>query len=251
MQERRSFLSVLPPVTTHLIIINILVWLAQQVLPKVGIDLTNILGMHYFQAESFRFWQLLSYAFLHSTESFSHLFFNMFALFMFGSAIEHRFGSQRYILYYLVCALVAALSQQAVWAFSLYSIAASAIPYISLPSGTLVATASFLNQFITVGASGALFGILLAFGWFFPNSRIFFFFIPYPIKAKYFVIIYGIIELVFGISSSGDGVAHFAHLGGMLGGLILILIWKYWRPSSRFQKGRWSFRQNGEDTGEL
>ncbi len=226
MQQRRSILSAFPPVTLNLIIINVLVWLAQNVLPSIGIDLTNLLGLHYFQAEHFGVWQLLSYAFLHSTNGFSHVFFNMFALFMFGSTIERLFGGKRFLLYYLICAVVAAVSQQIVWAFSLYPIASSGIPYISMPSGAIEPTVAFLNRFITVGASGSIFGILLAFGWFYPNVPIFLLFIPIPIKAKYFVCIYGLIELFLGISSTGDGVAHFAHLGGMLGGLILILIWR-------------------------
>lgn len=226
MQQRRSIFSAFPPVTLNLIIINLLVWLAQNVLPNIGIDLSNILGMHYFQAEQFHIWQLLSYAFLHSTASFSHVFFNMFALFMFGSAVERFLGGKKFLIFYLVCALTAALSQQLVWAFSLYPIATSGVPFVSMPSGAVESTTDFLNRFITVGASGSVFGILLAFGWFFPNAAIFLLFIPIPIKAKYFVIFYGLVELFLGISSTGDGVAHFAHVGGMIGGLLLILIWR-------------------------
>lgn len=215
----------LPPVTLNLIIINVLFWLAQIALVRVNINLTDIFGMHYFQASSFRVWQLITYAFLHDTSNFGHVFFNMFALFMFGISIEQLFGGKRFLLYYIVCALAAALTQQIVWAIDLMPIVNSGAESISLADG-LYPTATILNRFITVGASGAVFGILLAFGWFFPNAAIFLFFIPIPIKAKYFVVIYGLIELLAGISSSGDGVAHFAHVGGMIGGLILILLWR-------------------------
>lgn len=222
MQSRFSFAHTFPPVTLNLLIINMLLWLAQLVLPQ----LTNIAGMHYFQAEDFRIWQLLSYAFLHSPSGFSHIFFNMFALFMFGGHIERLFGSRRFLVYYLVCAFSAAVSQQLVWAYSLYPLASSGQEFVLMPSGNLEPVSYLLNLPLTIGASGAVFGVLLAFGWFYPNAPIFLMFIPFPIRAKYFVIFYGLLELWQGVQGAGDGVAHFAHLGGMVGGLILILIWR-------------------------
>lgn len=224
MQERNSYFSAFPPISLNLIIINIIVWLAQIVLPRFGIDLTGFAGMHYFRAEDFRIWQLFTYAFLHDPNGFSHVFFNMFALLMFGASIERLFRGKRFLLYYVVCVLSAAITQQIVWAIDLYPIASLEAPSVSMGARE-VAMNVFLNRFITLGASGAIFGILLAFGWFFPNAPIFLMFIPIPIKAKYFVIIYGILELFGGIQSTGDGVAHFAHVGGMVGGLLLILLW--------------------------
>ena len=211
--RRNSILATLPPATLNLIIINGLVWLAELVLLRFGYNLIDLLGMHYFEAPNFSFWQLITYAFLHDDSSISHLFFNMFALFMFGGQIERLWGSRRFLIFYGVCALTAAITQQIVWYFGLHEMALSSGGYETV-------------QYVTVGASGAIFGLLLAFGMLFPNAAIFIFFIPIPIKAKYFVIFYGIIELLLGIKGMASGVAHFAHVGGMIGGLILVLLWR-------------------------
>lgn len=211
--RRNSILATLPPATLNLIIINGLVWLAELVFLRFGYNLIDLLGMHYFEAPNFSFWQLITYAFLHDDSSISHLFFNMFALFMFGGQIERLWGSRRFLIFYGVCALTAALTQQIVWYFGLHEMALLSGGYAT-------------EQYVTVGASGAIFGLLLAFGMLFPNAAIFIFFIPIPIKAKYFVVFYGIIELLLGIKGMASGVAHFAHVGGMIGGLILILLWR-------------------------
>ena len=211
--RRNSILATLPPATLNLIIINGLVWLAELVFLRFGYNLIDLLGMHYFEAPNFSFWQLITYALLHDDSSISHLFFNMFALFMFGGQIERLWGSRRFLIFYGVCALTAAITQQIVWYFGLHEMALLSGGYAT-------------EQYVTVGASGAIFGLLLAFGMLFPNAAIFIFFIPIPIKAKYFVVFYGIIELLLGIKGMASGVAHFAHVGGMIGGLILVLLWR-------------------------
>lgn len=215
-----------PPVTRNLIIINFLVWFAELVLPRYGIDLISIFGLHYFEASEFNLMQLFTYMFLHSDDSINHVFFNMFSLWMFGSLIERFWGKWRYLFFYITCGLSAAIVQEAVWFFSFHELALLGSDLVRIGGGAVVQANEALNMAITVGASGAVFGLLLAFGMLFPNSKVFLLFIPIPIKAKYFVIIYGVAELFFGVSAVGDNVAHFAHLGGMLGGLILILLWR-------------------------
>lgn len=213
--------------THRIIILNVLIWVAQMALPKVGIELTSMLGMHYWEAESFALWQLLSYMFLHSTDGVEHILMNMFAVWMFGQAIEARWGARRFVLYYLLTGVSAGLVQQLAWTYEIAPIA-SAYEYISLGSRQ-IPMARWLDLHLTVGASGAVFGILLAYGMLFPNALIYPLFLPLPIKAKYWVIIYGVIELFAGIypsASYASNVAHFAHLGGMIGGIILILLWR-------------------------
>jgi len=152
----------------------------------------------------FQPWQLVSYAFLHG--GYAHLFFNMFALYMFGPDIERLLGARRFLTYYIVCVLGAAVAQLAV----LRMVGNPPVP--------------------TVGASGGIFGILLAFGLAFPRRRLMLIFPPIPMPAWLFVALYGLLELYLGVSGHDSGVAHFAHLGGMVGGFALIL---YWRAQQR------------------
>lgn len=169
---------------------------------------------------------MLTYMFLHDTSSLSHLFFNMFAVFMFGRSIEMTWGSKRYLMYYLITGIGAGLVQELIWFINLSDLIGSGYESVSY-NGATIPVASFINEFVTIGASGAVFGILLAFGALYPNAELFIMFIPIPVKAKYFVVVYGLIELFLGIrNSGGDNVAHFAHLGGMLFGLIMVLYWK-------------------------
>ncbi|MDO5571379.1 MAG: rhomboid family intramembrane serine protease [Bacteroidales bacterium] len=229
-QQRSNFLSSIPPVTLNLIIINALLFLASLVFQQTGISLFSILGLHYFQASGFNAAQLITYMFLHA--NFTHLFFNMFSLYMFGRTLENVWGGKRFLIYYMVTGLGAAFIQEIVWWFQIQDV----LSHDSFNLGSqIVDKAAFisqflpdyLNQYITIGASGAVFGILLAFGMLFPNAQLYMMFIPVPIKAKYFVIGYGILELFLGVGNfSGDNVAHFAHLGGMIFGYILIKIWK-------------------------
>lgn len=195
-------------VTKNLIIINVIAFLAQMALPRIGIDFTSMMGLHYFGSERFGIWQVLTYMFLHG--NVSHIFFNMFALWMFGSTLERVWGSWRFLVFYLVTGVGAAVVQELVWSLSY----------------TPEQLAYYADALLTIGASGAVYGILLGFGMMFPNAPIFFLFIPIPIKAKWFVLGYGLLELFYGVTGSTDGIAHFAHLGGMLFGFILIKVWE-------------------------
>lgn len=212
--------KVLPTVVKNLLIINVLMYLAAITLERFGIDLTNILGLHFFKASDFRIYQFVTYMFMHA--NFTHLFFNMFALWMFGNTLENLWGSQRFLLYYMVCGLGAGLCQELVQYIEYTTTLAE---YATVNTGSqIIPMADYLNMMNTVGASGAIYGLLLAFGMMFPDSRIYLYFLV-PIKAKWFVIGYAVIELLSGLGGH-DNVAHFAHLGGMLFGLILILYWK-------------------------
>ena len=236
MTQGNSFFSRIPTITKNLIIINFIVWLATMVLSsRVGFDIEKFGALHYFEASDFNPVQLITYMFMHA--DFTHFFFNMFALFMFGTTIERTLGQTRFLFYYISCGLGAAIIQEITWYFTWESIFTmplanqNAISLEEMSQAIAQAQAMgldlpFLNQLLTVGASGAVYGILLAFGMIFPNQPIYMMFIPVPIKAKYFVIGYGAIELLYGLSMANDGVAHFAHLGGMLFGLLMILYWK-------------------------
>jgi membrane associated rhomboid family serine protease len=213
--------SFLPVVVKNLLIINGIMFLADMVLTRFGIQLNEILGLHFFMASGFRPYQLLTYMFMHA--NFSHLFFNMFALWMFGNVLENIWGTKRFLMYYILCGLGAAVMQEGVQYIE-YVTQLSHYQNVNIGS-SIIPMSEYLNYMTTVGASGAIYGLLLAFGMMFPNSLIYLYFVM-PIKAKWFVIGYAVVELLTGIFSSGDQVAHFAHLGGMLVGLIIILVWK-------------------------
>ena len=207
----------LPPITKNLLLINLICWLADLALGRYGVDMTHWLGLHYVTAPDFYLWQPLTYMFMHA--NFSHLFFNMFAVLMFGPALEERWGGRRFLIYYLITGLGAAIVQETVWALQLQPILNTVTPTMA---------AALANRVVTIGASGAVFGILLAFGWLFPDVRMYIMFIPIPIRARTLVIIYALVELFTGLApSAGDNVAHFAHLGGMIFGWLLILWWRY------------------------
>lgn len=214
----------LPQITKNILIINLIVFFADFVMERYGINFTQYFGLHYITSGDFHFWQPLTYMFMHA--NFSHIFFNMFAVLMFAPAIEREWGSKRFLIYYLVTGLGAAVVQEAVWALNIHNI-------ISPLNAAL-----FAERVVTVGASGAVFGILLAFGWMFPDVRMFIMFIPIPIRARTLVIIYALIELFTGIAPSADNIAHFAHLGGMLFGLLLILWWRF-RGHDGFDSNPW------------
>jgi len=196
----------MPPATRALILINVGVYLLEKVAPDLMLGLFALWPLH---TPLFRPWQLISYAFLHDPTNLAHIFFNMFALFMFGRALESYWGARRFVLYYLICVLAAALTQLAVQ---------GGVSGVTEPEPTL-------------GASGGVFGVLLAFAWYFPRQRLFLIPIPVPIPAWLFVPAYGLLELILGVTGRQQSVAHFAHLGGMLGGLLCIL---YWRMRHRF-----------------
>ena len=211
----------IPPITKNLIIINVLCFFGAIVAERYGIDVDKILSLHFFMASDFNTGQLVTYMFMHG--GFTHIFFNMFALWMFGRVREQVWGPKRFLIYYMVCGIGAGLIQELVQFVQYETVL---VNYDSVQTGFgIIPMDEYLNMMRTVGASGAIYGILLAFGMLFPNSQMFVFPLPFPIKAKYFVIFYALIELFMGMSAN-DNVAHFAHLGGMLFGLILILYWR-------------------------
>lgn len=243
-----SFFRNIPPVTKNLLIINVLIWLACTLLPGFGASMDRSCGLHYFTSPEFRFWQPITYMFMHG--GFSHVLFNMFGVVMFGAVIERVFGSARYLLFYLTVGVGAALVQEGVYAIWIHSLASSlpvgvTMSEIAVKGAELISngmnwtdsTLGTINQLInvpTVGASGALFGVLLAFAMIFPNMPLYIMFIPVPVKAKWMVLSYGVLELFFGVTGLQSGVAHFAHLGGMVVALLLII---YWRKRGEINSG--------------
>lgn len=261
-QIRMGGFNILPPGVKNLLIINILAFFATFVFLKTGrADLTELFGLHFPGATNFHVWQFVTYMFMHA--NFSHIFFNMFALWMFGAAVENTWGTKRFLIYYFITGLGAALVHYLITFFQIHPMLTLLNQFLDSPSletyrylaenakdirfhdmlsnnlmvlqqnpGSLDeivsitanAKAQYLDSFNIIGASGAVYGVLLAFGMLFPNDYIYLYFML-PIKAKWFVVIYGVIELVTGLSTS-DGIAHFAHLGGMIFGLIVILLWR-------------------------
>ncbi|MFH1297535.1 MAG: rhomboid family intramembrane serine protease [Bacteroidota bacterium] len=260
--------KLLPPVVKNLLIINGLFYLATLTFESAfGIDLVRLLGLHFFQSGLFQPYQYVTYMFLHA--GFGHILYNMFALWMFGYLLENVWGSKRFLTYYMITGIGAAVIQTLVnwWDFSslqqealLYADQPSLDTFVGFvkhyfpnyyeyhdtirgfigqwtlnPASPTYATQSvdYVTQLIelqmnvpTIGASGAVYGILLAFGMMFPNMLVYIYFL-FPIKAKWIVILYGAIEIFSGISNNpSDNVAHFAHLGGMIFGFFLILYWK-------------------------
>ena len=219
--------------------INVLMFLALLVAEKQGVDLNSVLGLHLFASEGFQPYQLVTYMFMHA--SVTHLFFNMFALYMFGRTLEYMWGAKRFLVYYLVAGIGAALVQETIGMVRYHEALDGMSPLdvelvLSRGFDALREGKNFVNPQLahlnvvlnstTVGASGAIYAILLGFGMLFPEERMIVFPVPFPIKAKYFVMGYVVIELYLGVSGSADGVAHFAHLGGMLFGFILIFFWR-------------------------
>ena len=226
----------IPTMTKNLLIVNFLTFVATWVLQLRGVDLTNLLGLHFFLASDFNFYQFFTYMFLHG--GFTHIFFNMFALWMFGSVIERVWGPKKFIFYYICCGIGAGIVQELVQYVN-YSIEGLAAYQYVNAGGVQMTTDAYINLWTTIGASGAVYAILLAFGMIFPNERLFIIPFPFPIKAKWLVAGYIVIELVSAMSGPGDGVAHMAHLGGMLFGFLLIRYWqKHPDSSQRFGRSR-------------
>lgn len=221
----------IPTITKNLLIVNVVVFLATYLFRTMGVDLNNVLGLHFFLAPDFHIYQLFTYMFAHG--GFSHIFFNMFALWMFGCIVERTWGPKKFLTYYIVCGVGAGLFQELAQFAQFYLIASEHL--LAQTMKVADAYAAGLNPWTTVGASGAVYGILLAFGMLYPEERIFIFPLPVPIKAKWFVMGYAAIELFMAYSSTGDGVAHLAHLGGMVFGFFLI---RYWRrhPDIRYSR---------------
>jgi membrane associated rhomboid family serine protease len=279
--------QMLPPVVKNLIIINVLMALLQFVLIRRGIDLSDYLGLHYWKSYYFKPWQYITYMFMHGSpdnvsETVMHLFSNMFPLWMFGSMLENLWGPKRFLTFYLVCGLGAALCHLAVVGYDFHILNQNVLAFQHNPTadqfsrmlqqndwqsippfrnlslawesdpgadGFRQDAINMIEQYLhgytdpvfgghaaglfdqtTVGASGAVFGILLAFGYLFPNMLLYFLF-AIPIKAKWFVMMYGAFELYYVIRANpGDNVAHLAHLGGMLFGYLLLRAWRM-RPN--------------------
>lgn len=258
----------MPPVVKNLIIINVLMLVAKYVLHNSGIDLDEILGLHYIGSPHFHSWQFVTHLFMHG--DVWHLVFNMFALYMFGKVLEMVWGSQRFLIYFFVTGLGAAALHSYVTYLEISHLQKTVSAFVNTPSPELLSAfvksnlghlpsevADLVNNWSvspnnsgysqqavvwvqeifsmkidtpTIGASGAVYGVLLAFGYLFPNTELMLLFPPIPIKAKWFVIIFGAIELFLGITQSNSSIAHFAHLGGMLFGFILL---KYWEKSTK------------------
>ena len=277
-EYRPSKFKLLPEVIKNLLIINALFFFGTYVCEKTfGIDLIDKLGLHFVTSQKFQPYQVITYMFMHG--NLTHIFFNMFALWMFGNVLENYWGAKRFLTYYIICGIGAAITHYVIFYYQVQPTLHFINDYIADPNlqtfegffktgyfqvaSPEIATranefvsqynaleaagnkqemlrtsidyitqykADFLNASTIVGASGSVFGLLLAFGMLFPNSVIYIYF-AIPMKAKYFVILYGAIELFSGVANSqGDNVAHFAHLGGMLFGFILI---KYWQRNDR------------------
>ena len=239
----RGFMG-LPPVVKNIIMINVLMLLAYIAAQSVwGIDLISILGIYFPKSEQFMPLQIVTHMFMHA--GFLHLLFNMYALYIFGQVLENVWGPKRFFIYYIICGLGAALTHETVIAFQYSHLAQSLSPenlQLVLKEGTtlfkqgqgftdpdMLKLQMLLNT-PTVGASGAIFGVLLAFGVLFPNTQLMLLIPPMPIRAKYFVMIYGAIELYLAVTQSGGNIAHTAHLGGMLFGYILI---RYWQKTTK------------------
>lgn len=226
----------IPSITKNLLIINVLAFFATWVFEKQGLDLTATFGLHFFMAKDFSFYQLVTYLFMHG--SFMHLFFNMFAVWMFGTVMERVWGPKRFLIYYLVCGIGAGIIQEVVQYINYANENLAAYDFVMTSSGRIT-TEAYLNLWTTVGASGAVYAILLAFGMTFPNERMFIIPFPFPIKAKWLIGGYIVIEVWSALNTPGDGIAHMAHLGGMLFGFLLI---RYWRKHPNIEQ-----RFNGQN----
>jgi membrane associated rhomboid family serine protease len=246
---RSSSFSQLPEIVKNLLIINGLFFLAKITLPS-GIDMDKLFALHPFQSPDFKPYQIITHMFMHG--NFTHLLFNMFALWMFGKILENVWGAKRFLIYYLATGLGAMILYSLVQYIQISALEAKMtieqIQHVASDKGYEIfqirnsfedinkwginyqinqKMCDLMNLYYTpvLGASGAVFGILLAFGMLFPNTLLYLYF-AIPVKAKYFVIGYAVLELFNGITNTNDGVAHFAHLGGMLFGFILL---KYWQ----------------------
>jgi rhomboid-like protein len=235
--QRTGPLEHMPTVVKNLVIINALFYLVKFLGNGqfLGQDMDSLLGLHYLTSPEFRPWQLVTHMFMHG--DFWHLFFNMFGLLMLGSPLEYRWGSKRFLTYYAICGLGAAAIYLGVQAIDYTQVVALLSPeqveMVRRDGQQYVFNDSAMNHLAglyyidLVGASGAIFGVLVAFGMLYPNVELMIFPLPIPIKAKYFVMIYGAYELYSGLARhQGDNVAHFAHIGGLVVGFITILVWR-------------------------
>jgi membrane associated rhomboid family serine protease len=233
--NRSAPFSNIPVVVKNLLIINIIFFIAT-LLFRDGNNylLVEHLGVFYFDSPNFRIWQVITYMFMHSPVSYAHILFNMFALYTFGSTLEYIMGQKRFLNFYLITGLGALALQMIIQAIEVYSLTGGITIDVAQYTSTDREALNKLSEIYygpMLGASGAIFGLLIAFGMLFPNAELFILFIPAPVKAKYIIPIYVVLELVLGVAQfSGDSVAHFAHIGGALFGFILIKLWGLKRP---------------------
>ncbi|MEJ2904493.1 rhomboid family intramembrane serine protease [Pedobacter panaciterrae] len=233
----------IPPVVKNLLIINVIFFAATFMFKdsQGGYLLVEKLSVFYFDSPFFKIWQPITYMFMHSPGTFMHIFFNMFALYMFGGVLESRWGAKRFLNFYLITGLGALALQWAVQAFEVYQIAGTAMPgqalyHLQNLTEAQVQTLIGIYNGPMLGASGAVFGLLVAFGVLYPNTELYILFIPVPIKAKYIIPVYILFELSMGVARvQGDSVAHYAHLGGALIGFILVKLWKD-KDNNRFYR---------------
>ena len=214
--NRGGFLSSIPPVTRNLILVNIVVFVFTLINEEFMI---GTFGLFYPSSRFFHWWQVVTHMFMHG--GFWHIFFNMYTLFIFGSVLERTIGPKRFLLFYFVTGLGAVALHMGVQYLQLHplQVAAASDPSV-LPAFYARANVP------TLGASGAIYGVLIGYAMFYPNSILTLIFPPVSLKAKWFVLIFAGIELATGVTGTADGIAHFAHLGGMLFGWLLILYWK-------------------------
>lgn len=228
----------LTPAVKNIMIINVLIYLACFVVPGLSENLTG----YYFASPNFRPWQIVTHMFMHSMSDFTHIFFNMYALYLFGTALENYWGTKKFVIYYMTCGIGAFFLHMGVSYFEIqkmmqaltdreiYQVMITGLEEGKAYKVQMVDLYSAINTGV-VGASGAVFGVLLGFGMLFPNTELMLLFPPIPLKAKYFVMIYGAIEFYLAMrQTAGDNVAHYAHLGGMIFGYLLL---KYWQKNSK------------------
>lgn len=233
----------LPPVVKNLLIINIICFLPSLYFSHGfngnGDPIASLFGVYYFNSPNFKVWQVITYMFMHG--GWAHIFFNMFALYSFGGAVEYLMGSKRFLNFYFICGLGAIALQMAVQAFEVYSItggitlAQPGLESSYLQYGEHAQKLYDIYHANMVGASGSIFGVLIAFGMIYPNAELMIMFIPVPVKAKYIIPVYVVLELLLGVGQfGGDNVAHFAHLGGALLGFIFVKLWHLQGPKDYY-----------------
>lgn len=231
-QYRPGGFGYLPVVTKNIIIINVILYLLKVVLQQAKhIDLDDYLGLHYYLASDFKPHQFITYIFMHS--SFQHILFNMLGVYIFGQVLEQVWGPKRYLIFYIITGLGAALAQYVIMHFEISHTLDMvnqelASPLMSAADKTDLINQKYeyLNRQVIVGASGSLFGLLGAFGMLFPNRELYLYFL-FPVKAKWLVIAYGAFEIFSGLrGAAGDNVAHFAHIGGLIVGVVLVFLWR-------------------------
>jgi membrane associated rhomboid family serine protease len=230
-QYRPGAFGGLPVVTKNIIIINVLLFAAKVILERQGIFLNDYLGLHYHLASNFKPHQFISYIFMHG--GITHIFFNMFGVFIFGQVLEQVWGPKRYLTFYILTGLGAAIAQYVIMHFQITDVLnvvneeiASNRLSVQDKAQLIDQKFDYLNRHVIIGASGSLFGLLGGFGMLFPNRQLYLYFL-FPVKAKWLVIAYGAFEIYSGIQSNpNDPVAHFAHLGGLFVGIALVLLWR-------------------------